>query len=267
VAASAFAQAKRYEEALPIAKRAIEAMNPATEAQLLFLVSLHFQLKQEQEVATLLKRLTKEFPENKTHWLQLAASYAELGEEANALATLDAAYAKKMLSEENELIELSRLYMAAGKPDKCAEVLERHMGDGSVSKGAAAYQRLMMCQLDAKDVDGASATFAKAGDSIQNGELLLELARAELARKQWVKARDAAAAAFAAGGMRSTAEAHLLLGIAHHQTKRKDAALASLGEAKKHAVTAKCAEAWIQAAKGKGSAPSCYVSTPVSSAK
>ena len=115
-----------------------------------------------------------------------------------------------------------------------------------------------MCWLAANDSEHAASALASGGDVVASGELFLDLAKLQLARSQWVKARDSAAAAFAKGGLRSPGEAHLVLGVAHYYTKRKDAALAALSEAKKAPATAKCAEAWLQVAKsGKGAAPAC----------
>ena len=60
-------------------------------------------------------------------------------------------------------------------------------------------------------------------------------------------------AAIAHGGLSSPGSAHLLLGVAHYNTKRKDAALASLGEAKRYPDSAGCADQWIKLVKsGKG---------------
>lgn len=257
VIASAHAQAKRFKEALPYATRAIEAMKPPTEAVLLFLASLHYELGQEAELAGVLKQLTEAFPTNKSHWLQLAATYTALGDEKNALATLDQAYAKKLLTEEKEVLELSRLYMQAGRPDQCGTLLDKHIADGTVSKGQATYELLAGCLLAAKDVDRAAKVIAAAGDLLTNGEIYFDLAKLQLARGQWIKARDAAAAAFAKGGLSSPAEAQLLLGVAHYYTKRKDAALGSLTEARKNPATSKCAEAWLQTVKSGKGTPSC----------
>ena len=228
VISSAFAQAKRFKEALPYAKRAIDAMKPPTEAVLQVLASLHYELGQEAELAGVLKQLTEAFPGNKSHWLQLAATYTALGDEKSALETLDKAYAKKLLTEEKEILELSRLYMQAGRPDQCGTLLDKHIADGTVSKGQATYELLAGCLLEAKDVDRAAKVIAAAGDSLTNGQIYFALAKLQLARGQWVKARDAAAAAFSKGGLASPAEAQLLLGVAHYYTKRKDAAVGSL---------------------------------------
>jgi thioredoxin-like negative regulator of GroEL len=257
VIASAFAQAKRFKEAVPYATRAIEQMKPPTEAVLQFMASLHYELGQEKELAGVLEQLTKAFPNNKSHRLQLAATYTALGDDKKALETLDAAYAKKLLTEEKEILELSRLYMQAGRPDQCGTLLDKHMADGTVGKGQATYELQAGCLLAAKEVDRAAKVIAAAGDSLTNGEIYFELAKQQLARGQWIKARDAAAAAFAKGGLSSPAEAQLLLGVAHYYTKRKDAALGSLAEARKNPATSKCAEAWLQTVKSGKGTPQC----------
>jgi hypothetical protein len=85
----------------------------------------------------------------------------------------------------------------------------------------------------------------------------LELAKQQLAKGQWIKARDSAALAFAKGGLSSPPHAHLLLGVAHYYTKRKDASMAALAEARRGKDTAKCAEAWLQTVKSGKGKPTC----------
>jgi tetratricopeptide (TPR) repeat protein len=255
--ASAYAQVKKYDRALPFAKRAVEQAEKPEEPWLQLLVSVHFELKQEKEVAATLEKLAQAFPK-KEHYLQLSATYSEIGDDAKALAALETVQSKGWMSEEREFLGLADLYSKTGSAAKGAAVIEAGMKNGKVTKGAPAFERLAACYLMGDDTDKAAAALAQAGDEASNGKLYFELGRAEIGRSRWEKAREALSQAIQRGGLDSAGEAQLLLGVAHFHAKSKAAALASLGEAKKHPQTQKCAEQWIAAVKaGKAGPASC----------
>ncbi len=256
--ASAFAQAHRFAEGLPYAKKAVAGMKEPKEPWLQLLLSLHYELKQDPQVAAVLERLVASFPK-KEYWLQLSATYEAMGKEDKALATLETANGKGLLTEEKDLVNLARMYLRAGAALKGAALLDKQMSAGKVSKSPENLDLLATCWVAGKDVEHAEAVLARAGDGVGSGNLYQEIGRLELVRGKWTKARDALSKAFQLGGLKAAGEAHLLLGIAHYKTKRKDAALASLGEAKKDKASAQCADEWIKAVKSSHSAvsPAC----------
>jgi tetratricopeptide (TPR) repeat protein len=258
VIASSFAQAKRFKEALPRAERAVSETPKPSEEMLRFMVSLYYELDQQQDVAKSLEKLTELYPKNKEWWLQLAATYDALEQPDRALSALQGAYDKGLLTEEKPILALAQAYMRSGKPAVGAELIEKHLDDGVVSKGEASALILAQAWIAAKDVKKAHAALDTAGDGLTSGEPYVALAWLEIDRSQWAAARDALVSAFEKGGLKSPGVAHLMLGVAHYHTKRKDAALASLGEAKKHRESRGCAEEWMATVRaGKGSGPSC----------
>jgi tetratricopeptide (TPR) repeat protein len=259
--ASAFAQAKRYEEALPYANKAIEeSSGKAPEPWFVLLASLHYELKHEKELAEVQQQLATAYPK-KEHLLLLSQTYADMGDDAKALATLEQLNAKGKLTEGKEIVALATLYQRTGAPLKGAALLEKGMRDGKVDKTSESLEALAVCYIAGKDADKAKAALDAAGEEAGSGEVYFQLARLHAQREQWTDARDAVAAAIQKGGLSSAGDAQLLLGISHYNTKRKDAALASLTEAKRHGpAAAKCADAWIKVVKsgragGKASCP------------
>jgi tetratricopeptide (TPR) repeat protein len=263
VVAIAYAQAHRFAEAVPYAKKAVEGSEQPDEAWLKLLASLHYELKQDAEVAPVQERLAQAFP-TRDNFLQLAATYQALKQHDKAVASLEKASTQGLLTEDKDFVTLARLYLQAGAPLKGASLLEKKIKEGKISKTSENLELLATCWLMGKDVTHAEAAFKQAGDGIGSGELYVELGRLEIERGEWVKARDALASAVQKGGLKSPGEARLLLGVAHYNTKRKDAALASLGEAKKYADTAKCADEWIKLVKSgrPGTAGGCVVGDP-----
>jgi tetratricopeptide (TPR) repeat protein len=258
VAASALAQAKRFSEAVPFAQQAVEGATEPDEAWLKLLVALHFELKQEPEVAAALERLAKGFP-TRENLLQLAASYLALNKPDKALTAFETAQAKGLLTEDKDLVNMARLYLQTGAPLKCAAALDKlQAGAGKTPENR---ELQATCWVMGKDAAHAEPLFKQGGSTFASGDLYLEFGRLELERGQWVEGRDAIVTALQKGGLTSTGDAHLLLGIAHYNTKRKDAALASLGEARKDRSTAKCADEWIKVVKsGRPGATGCGIS-------
>jgi tetratricopeptide (TPR) repeat protein len=252
--ASAYAQAKRFKEALPYAERVAKSPRPSEE-MLRFVVSVYYELNRQQDVAKTLEKLTELYPKNKEWWLQLSASYEELGQHDRAFTALKGAYDEGLLTEEKEILALAHTYLRVGKPADGAALIEKHFKDGKVSKGQASLTLLAQSWVAAKNTDRAHAALDDAADALTTGEPYVALAWLEIDRDQWAKARDALASAFAKGGLRSPGVAHLMLGVAHYKTKRKDAALASLGEAKKHADSRGCADIWLQTVRSGKQAP------------
>jgi tetratricopeptide (TPR) repeat protein len=256
VVASAYSQARRFAEALPFAKKAVDADPQPKEAWLKLLLSLQFELDHDAEVAAVLERLVKSFPKPE-YWLQLAAAYQAVGNAPKAVTTLEAARAKGALTAEKDLVNLARLYMQAGAPEKGAALLDEQMAAGKIKKTPETLELVAACWIASKNAERGEAAVKAAGENI-SGEAWLALARLNGEKGDWAKARDDTASAITHGGLRSPGSAHLLLGVAHYNTKRKDAALASLGEAKRYPDSAGCADQWIKLVKaGKGTPPNC----------
>jgi hypothetical protein len=243
VVASAFSQAHRYAEALPYAQKAVDGTKEPKEPWLQLLLSLHFELKQDEQVAATLEKLIAAFPKTE-YWLQLSATYQAMGQDKKALATLETARSKGLLTEEKDQVSLARFYLQQGAPLKAAAVLEK------VSKTPEINGLLAQCWIMGKDADRGEAALKAAGEEAAPGGLYLDLAYLRAEHGDWAKSRDAAAMALQRGGLKAPGEAHLLLGVAHYKTKRKDVALAALAEAKRDPATAGCADEWIKAVKG-----------------
>jgi tetratricopeptide (TPR) repeat protein len=257
VAASAMASAKRFDKALPLAKKAVEANEQPPESWLLLVASIQYELKQNEHLAETLTQLTKRYPK-KEHYLQLSALYTDMDDSVKALKALEAADAKGMLSEDKEYRAIAQLYLEVGQAKKGAAILDKQMKAGKVERSTETLGLLAILFIGAKEADRASAILEEAGDAIDAGQPFLDLARLQGERGEWEKARDAAAQAVVKGGIETPGEAHLVLGAAHHMTKRKDAATNSLTEAKKHPAVAPCANEMLRVVKaGKGEPPAC----------
>jgi hypothetical protein len=134
------------------------------------------------------------------------------------------------------------------------------MDQGKVAKSPENLHLLAACYIAAEDAEHAEQVLSSVGDQAP-GELHFEIALLYAGREEWAKARDALAAAISKGGLSAPGQAQLLLGVAHYNTKRNDAALASLTAAKRHRDVAACADQWIKVVKSKkpGAKAKCLI--------
>ncbi len=132
--ASALAQNQEFAESLPHAQQAVDGGPTPKEEWLKLLLSLHYELKQEPEVLATLQRLAGAFPQKKGYRLQIVESQRALGQDAEALATMERAYQDKLLDEDKDITNLATLYMDGEQALKAARLLDVHMGDGSVAR-------------------------------------------------------------------------------------------------------------------------------------
>jgi tetratricopeptide (TPR) repeat protein len=264
VAASAFGQARRFEEALPHAQKAVDAMKgEPKEPWLQLLVSLQFELHHDAEVAAALEQMVEAFP-RKDYWLQLTQTYQDMGQTEKAAKAIKSAYSAGLLTDEKDLVNMARLLVQQGDARGAAQLLDKHLRDGKISKSEEVLELLAECAVASKDVARAEAAMKAVGD---DGSALLyfQLGLLYAEKGSWDKARDAAASSLAKGG--PSGETRLLLGIAHYNTKRKDAALTAFGEAKKSPSTAACADLWLKQVKaGKSGQPSGCSTTDLAAA-
>jgi tetratricopeptide (TPR) repeat protein len=248
--ASAFAQAKRYEKSLVWAKKAVDGNPNPPEPWLDLVKSLHYELKQDAEAAKVLERLVKSYPDNKDYLLQLAQAYKDMGDDKKALATLESAFAKGLLTEEREIFALASYRLLGGAGAKGAALLEERMRGGTVGKTPENYVLLAQCWIEAKEADKASAALSAVRGNVELGPLYYGVAQLHAERERWEKTRDALGMAFEKGGLEAPGDAKLLLGIAHYHTKRKDLAITSLTDAKRYGkATAQCADEWLKVVK------------------
>jgi tetratricopeptide (TPR) repeat protein len=246
--ADAYARAGRFEEALPLAKKAVEGSDKPQEEWYRVLAWVHFELKQEAELAAVLEQTVKAFPK-KEWYLQLASAYQAQGEHQKALQTLTTAYGKGMLTEETDVVNYSVLHLKGGEPLKGAALLQKQIEARKVAKNARNMELLARLYIEGKDTERGTAALEVVGKQVSSGQVFFELARVHFQKEAWEPARDALARAVTTGGLKSPGDAQLMLGITHYKMTRKDAALASLEQAKKYPPTTKCAEQWIKAAK------------------
>ena len=190
-AAQASVQKRDFKAALPHAKQAVTSMKGMRENWVQFLISIHFELGDNKAVVPLLKRLIKHSPEKKAYWLQLSATYSRLNDMDKALSVLELAYAQGMLTDQKGLLTLARLYYQAKIPKKAAQLIEKHLGDGSLSETPESLELLAASQLLSQELNKARSSLDKAAKAQWKIKARVQLARIHYELKEWVLCKEA----------------------------------------------------------------------------
>ena len=246
LAGAAYAQARRYPEAVKHLRKAIGVADKPQENWYRQLLAVYYQSEQYRAAATLLEQMIRRFPQHKDYWLQMSSVYRELGDDAQAMAVMELAYVQGLLAEESELVNLARYYLYMGLPHKAGQLLEKAFEEGSVTPGIDNWQLVIDAWMQARENDLALAASERALESTQHGDLHLKRARLLADKEQWSDVIAAVELAFAGSGLTSPGKAHLLQGIAHYNLGQPARALSSFQRAGEFADSADQARQWIR---------------------
>jgi tetratricopeptide (TPR) repeat protein len=122
--ANIYAQSKKKKAAFANIDKAISLEPTPSKAWLQLATALAFELKKYARAEIFLKLLTKRFPEDKSHWKQLAGVYIHLEKGKLALATLELAQKAGHLDKQADILHLVSLYLNRRIPYWAAMTME-----------------------------------------------------------------------------------------------------------------------------------------------
>ena len=249
LAGTAYAQARRYPEAVTQLRKAIDLDSKPQENWYRQLLAVYYQSGQYRPAVTLLEQMIRRFPQHGDYWLQLSSVYRELGEDTQAMAVMELAYVQGLLDGESELVNLASYYLYMGLPHKAGQLLDKALEEGSVTPDIDNWQLLIEAWLQAREFDRALAASERALESTQHADLHLKRARLLADKEQWPDVIAAVELAFASAGLSSPGKAHLLQGIAHYHLALPARAQSSFDRAREFADSADQARQWINATR------------------
>jgi tetratricopeptide (TPR) repeat protein len=239
-------QQEKYDLALEPAKLAIEKSDSPKESWVQLLVAIYSQKRDYPNVAATLQRLVAMSPGNKKYWVQLSAVLNYLQRDEEALASLRLADETKLLGEDPELRQLSRLLFVRDAPFQCAREMEAGLASGAVKPDAEAYRLLSNCYIAARESDKALEPLEKAAALSTDGEVYLLLGQMHLQRERYASAIDAFEKALSHAKPERRAPVHLLLGVAQLGADRFDDAEREFRAAQGDAKTRAAAESYLK---------------------
>lgn len=254
---------ERFPEAAEAMKKAISLAEKPSDSYYQILIASYYDAEKYPEAAKVAEEILAKDPTNKATTQLLSSIYLELEQNDKAIALLENAYQKGVLTDDKDLKQLYQLYNYVEKPDQAARVINEGLSSGKLKPSVDVHKGLAdayALQADSKPAESAEqkALIRKAADAygeaaklepksgdldMQRGHLLSDL-------EQWADARAALTAALAKPELDRRGEALILLGQAEDALGNKSAAVAAFQKAKAFPSTKKMAEDWLKSIGG-----------------
>jgi tetratricopeptide (TPR) repeat protein len=241
-------QLARYKDMIEPVQNAMrvarERDKPVKEDWYVLLNFAYFQEENYREVRDIQKILLENWPKAR-YWFSLAGAFTELGEDNNLIAAYGAAHDQGMLEKESELVTMAQLYMQAEVPYKAAQLLEKEMQAGRVSKNAKNYRLLSQAWMLSMEDERAVPALLEAAKLSDDGELDVRLGNTYLNLGKYQDCIDAVQAGLRKGGLKNTDNAQISLGMCLYNERRYQAAIEAFREAGKTPRSRKVSQQWI----------------------
>ncbi len=241
----AYTQLGQLDKALPYIQKAVDESKEFKESWWQLLLALNVQEKNYKESVEILAVLLKHAPK-KTYFQQLQGVYSELGEEKKMLAVMELSYRQGYLDTDQELRNLSHLYLYHEIPEFAAHVIEKGLQDGTVEGDREAWELLADSWIHAREYDRAIEPLSKAAEKAENGEVYIKLAQVYMENEDWSGANASIDAAIKKGDLKDAADAHLMMGISSMNGEQYKSARSAFNEAAKSPSTRDSARNWLK---------------------
>lgn len=234
------AMVEPIENAMRIAR---ERDKPVKEDWYTLLNFAYFQQENYRKVRDIQKILLVNWPK-KRYWFSLAGAFTELGEDKNLVNAYEAAHTQGMLEKESELVTMAQLYMQREIPFKAAQLLDKEMASGRVSKNAKNYRLLSQAWMLAQEDEKAIPALKEAARLSPDGELDVRLGNTYLNTGDYDGCVSSVRAGIRKGGLKSPDNAQISLGMCLYNQRKYSDAISAFQSAAKTPRSRKVASQW-----------------------
>lgn len=245
ILAQAYALAGNFDKAIHNAQLAVRSAKKPLKAHLLLLANLYLQKKFYPKALKIYELGAKLYSQEVIFWRQLAGLYAELRMPKKSFAALRTMESLGLLVNSSEKVQLAQNYLAYNAPIAAAHLLESSLDQNILEKNEKNYTMLGDAWLAAREWLKAEAPLIKAAQLANHGKIWYRLGNIYIETQQWQRATRAFENSLAQGGLKSFAQAWLLLGIALAQQKKRSQAFAALTRAIEFDETSTQAKEWL----------------------
>lgn len=240
-------QLQEADAAVEPARQAVALAETPQQAWLQLLLAIQLTRKDYAGAIPVLEKLISLHPNlAKGYWLQLSALYGTNGDNARALAVMELAYRKGILTEDRDFIRLVQLNLLQGIPYRAARILETEIAAKRIQENAESFELLAGSWILAREIPKAAAPLARAAELAPKGELYVRLAQVHMMQDEWSLAAQALQSALQKGGLADPANAELLLGISYYNEKQLPEARNWFARAQKSNSTRRQAQTWLE---------------------
>lgn len=244
--AGAYLQNEQFPEGIEALKKAIGFANPPKVEWQQQLMSAYLEAQNPAEAAKVGEALVAQRPDDKRMLMILASAYLDLEQDAKAIALLESARTRGLLTEARDYQTLYSLYFNAdGREKDVIAVIEEGLAKDLLKRDLPTLSALAQAAYFAEDMTKAVATYREAATLDPKGETGLNYAKVLSGEAEDAAARDAAKAALAKG-LSKPGEAWMVIARSEAQLDNLTAARAALQEAAKHSETRDQANRMLQ---------------------
>lgn len=254
---------ERFPEASTAMSKAIALSPDPSDTWQQLLIASYYDVENFTAAAAAAEAALAKNPAQKTVARQLASIYIELDQGDKAIAVLEDAKSRGLLTEASDLRQLFQLYNFVERPSEAARTINEGLAAGILKEDFDTLKGLgdawVLTAQDSADeserqreaFDKAIAAYDRASPLAKNGEI--DFLRGQLLiqeKERFAEGKSAMSQALARGGLKREGEAYILLGNAEAELGNQTAAIAAYEKARSFPGTKTMAEAWLRSARG-----------------
>jgi predicted Zn-dependent protease len=192
--AQAYYQLQDYPSAkAPIIKAlniARQRNQPFKENWLGLLRAVFYELKDYPNATRVMEMLTTQYPKD-SYFMQLSGLYGLQGDQKKQAEMMHIAYVGAYAHTTGDLLNVARLYMAEGAPQRAVDLLKARLKDHSIALNIDTLQLLAQALSLARDVDESVPVLAKLAAMSGQARHYNYLGQAYMQQGDWNKAAEA----------------------------------------------------------------------------
>ena len=174
----AWVQSDNYARALPWAEKWFRAANPKERKHFDLMNFLYNNLGQTGRQADIVKEMIQRWPEDKTLWDAWASMLANGGREQEAFEVTKMLYLGGALNSEQDLMKVVQYYSFYDMPYQAAEILEREMNAGRISRSTDKLKQLSNLFRQAREYKRAIPILEQAASGSGDAKIYADLGEA-----------------------------------------------------------------------------------------
>lgn len=174
----AWMQEQEYARALPWAEKVLAAANPKTRKHYDMMNALYFHLKDTGRQAQLVKEMIKRWPEERELWEAWASLLSQSGRDQDAFEVNKLLYIRGALTQETDILKIVQYYSYYDMPYQAAQILEKEMNAGRVSRETDKLVQLATLYRQAREYARAIPVLEAATQTGGTGDLFAQLGEA-----------------------------------------------------------------------------------------
>lgn len=193
----AWLNAKKYNKALPWAKRWFDGAAPKDRKHFNILNFLYHELGYPEQQAQIVMEMIERWPEDADLWTVWASLFSQAGQDEDAFEVSRLRYLGGAITEETELLKIVQYYSFYDMPFQAAQILEKEINAGRIAKSETTLEQLSSLWRQSREyaraipvLEEATTLSDKASLHAQFGEALYNEGQCSSAETAFIKAID-----------------------------------------------------------------------------